>query len=116
MHSETRVVALVVAAIFITPSHAGSEQTRAEPVKTTQNAGQSQVPSAVVSASKPPEAAPINTLPAKQATTTTRKPTALHAAPKSAMTDLPTSNRLAISIFAGVFTLIVALWIGARRD
>ncbi len=112
MHSEMRVLALVVVAIFITPSHAGGERTRAEPVKTTQNAGQSQVPSAVVSASKLPEAAPINTLPPKQATTTT----ALNAAPKSAMTDLPTSNRLAISIFAGVFTLIVALWIGARRD
>ena len=33
-----------------------------------------------------------------------------------ALTNLPASQRLAISVLAGVFTLIVALWIGARRD
>ncbi|GEM_PF-3628698 len=30
--------------------------------------------------------------------------------------DLSASKRLAISVLAGVFTLIAALWIGARRD
>ena len=36
--------------------------------------------------------------------------------PGDALTNLPASQRLAISVLAGVFTLIVALWIGARRD
>ena len=36
--------------------------------------------------------------------------------PSAALADLPASKRLAISILAGVFTLIAALWIGARRD
>jgi len=34
----------------------------------------------------------------------------------SALTDLPASNRLVISILAGALTLVAALWIGARRD
>lgn len=33
-----------------------------------------------------------------------------------ALTDLPASKRLLISAFAGILTLIAALWIGARRD
>ena len=45
---------------------------------------------------------------------TAGKPTA--GKPGDALTNLPASKRLAISVLAGVFTLIVALWIGARRD
>ena len=36
--------------------------------------------------------------------------------PSGALADLPASKRLAISVLAGVFTLLAALWIGARRD
>ena len=45
---------------------------------------------------------------------TAGKPTA--DKPGDALTNLPASKRLAISVLASVFTLIVALWIGARRD
>ncbi len=36
--------------------------------------------------------------------------------PDATLRNLPASQRLAISVCAGLFTLIVALWIGARRD
>ena len=36
--------------------------------------------------------------------------------PSGTLADLPASKRLAISVLAGVFTLLAALWIGARRD
>ena len=62
-----------------------------------------------VSAPNPPAPTQLN-----RPLVTTDKPTADKST--NTLTNLPASKRLAISVLAGVLTLIAALWIGARRD
>lgn len=136
MHSEIRGVVVCSAVFFTTLLHASSELPK--PAPTT--AAQSQNPIAANPANKAQQPAPapnvtgaapaIPTLvPYKPDSANVDNPIAdraianspiakspIASKPDGALAELTTSKRLAISILAGVFTLIVALWIGARRD
>ncbi len=74
---------------------------------------------AAVVAAKPKlsKAAPINPTPANPtpANPTPATSMSVTATPVTA-TPMPVAKRAAISVLAGVLTLVVALWIGARRD
>ena len=116
---------LVFAVFFAVYAQAVSETAMAI------TAEQGQEPTTTSSASKPlePAAAPIIVAAAAPtATKTTSNKPALAAGepaiidapvkdnPSGTLAELPAAKRLAISVLAGVFTLIAALWIGARRD
>ncbi len=119
---------------FFCAAIAHSEAIAQQPIAT----GQNQSPKASAAATKPPDLAPLPNVAPANPTVTTPNPPALTQLDKpivdnpvankpvtnkpiadkssDALTDLPASKRLAISVLAGVLTLIAALWIGARRD
>ena len=119
MHSGICGAALLSLIFFITDAHAAN----AEPNRPA-NAEQGQTPLATQAqthtpallpakpTARAPEARPVlpQTLPPS-------KPApARHSDANATLASLPASKRLAISLGAGVLTLIAALWIGARRD
>lgn len=116
---------LLFAMFFVVYAQAGSQAAMAT------SAEQVQEPTLTSSAEKPleAEAAPNVTAAAPPAPTKTiaNKPTLadgdtptadmpIKGNPSGTLAELPAAKRLAISVLAGVFTLIAALWIGARRD
>ena len=116
MRSEIRPVALLVTAFFALTVHASGQN---------QNSGTTdQIPKTLEQSPVPIVTAPIVTAPAAANPTATasNKPALVNTDrpvshnPSGTVTALPASKRLAISILAGVLTLIAALWIGARRD
>lgn len=136
MHSEIWGVVMCAAVFFATPSHASSELPKAAPTASAQSlspiaanpANKTLEPSPAPNVAAPAPAiaplAPNTPSLANVDNPLADRPIAHRPAANDptasktdgALADLATSKRLAISVLAGVFTLVVALWIGARRD
>lgn len=113
MHSEMRGIALLLLVLFAGELHAVKAD-----AKSPASAEQSQ---RSLAAQPQNQAKLAGTKPA--ASPATRQEVAPNkAAPANdgdsgaTLANLPAAKRLAISMGAGLFTLVLALWIGARRD
>lgn len=105
------VVTGVVHAATAVPNRPAHAKQQPAPL-TTDSQTHTPAPTPAQPTARAPEARPVlpQTLPPS-------KPApARHGDANATLTSLPASKRLAISLGAGVLTLIAALWIGARRD
>jgi hypothetical protein len=113
MHSEMRGIALLLLVFFAGDLHAlkadaqspaSDEQLQVFRAAQPQNQAKPTGSKPEASPATPQEVAP-------------NKPASANNGDFGAtLANLPVANRLAISIGAGMFTLVLALWIGARRD
>ena len=113
MHSEMRGIALLLLVLFVTNLHtvkadakppASAEQPQVLLATQPQNQAKPFARKPEASPAKPQEVASSKPAPANDGDS------------GATLANLPAAKRLAISLCAGLFTLIVALWIGARRD
>lgn len=128
MRSEMRGIALLLLVFFVTDlqavkadakAPASAEQASVEQASAEQaSAEQAQVLLAPQpqNQAKPPARKPDTSLVAAQEVAPNSPVPANDADSGATLTNLPAAKRLAISIGAGMLTLLLALWIGARRD
>ena len=119
MHSGICGAAMLTLIFFTTDVDAANAEPnrpanaeQPQPPRTINSQTHTLAPTSAQPTARAPEARPVlpQTLPPS-------KPApARHSDANATLASLPASKRLAISLGAGVLTLIAALWIGARRD
>ena len=113
MHSEMRGIALLLLVLFAGELHAVKAD-----AKSPASAEQSQRSLAAQPQNQAkPTGSKLEASPATPQEVAPNKPVSANDGDFGAtLANLPVAKRLAISVGAGMFTLVLALWIGARRD
>ena len=118
MHSEMHGITLLLLVFFVTDLHAIKADAKhpaiaEQPLVLIATPPQNQADPSL----RKPEVSPATSSPAKPQEVASSKPAPANDGDSAApLTNLPAAKRLAISVGAGLFTLVLALWIGARRD